>query len=513
MKCYKLVFSFKHFIKNSGSIILLILLFVYIGFFIYFTLKGISPIKVSISKIIFDDKDVDNKISPFFETNTRNKYKPKDNKSTKGNNPPKKQLVLRKMLIKKEIEKKVEKKEEKADEKKEKILDNKTKNPNQNKVNNIIIVDEPEDDNEKEKEKALKNQGDINIINPSLMKINNNVINNNNKNKDIVNKTNNKTIQIDASGTKSFYLNMNLGSSKKLKLRKDNKHSEKAEVRTLKSKVSKKSKKKEKKKKTNSEGEKTRKVKFKEILESSTSMIEEQIPKKEEITLDDYELNHLEYFDALKLDKRNYCQAYWSVLKRDQNIINTCFAFNDYNLFYVKMAKFIFVIANLMAMNALLFADKSFHKLFISGVHYYFSYQILQIVLSVIITYVVEIILCYLTFTDKYIYEIKSLPKKETNSNKIFSILKCIWNKLLIFYVVALVILIFYWYLISAFCAVYPNTQKIYIIDCLLSFIFFSIIPFIVYAITTLLRVIALKDNERKRLKCLFIIGTSFPLF
>ena len=179
----------------------------------------------------------------------------------------------------------------------------------------------------------------------------------------------------------------------------------------------------------------------------------------------------------------------------------------------MKIAKLIFIIANLMAMNALIFADKSFHKLFMSGVHYYFTYQILQIFLSVIITYVIEIILCYLTFTDKYIYEIKSLPKKETNSNKIFSILKCIRNKLLIFYVVALVILIFYWYLISAFCAVYPNTQKIYIIDCLLSFIFFSIIPFIVYAITTLLRVIALKDNERKRLKCLFIIGTSFPLF
>ena len=87
----------------------------------------------------------------------------------------------------------------------------------------------------------------------------------------------------------------------------------------------------EKKKKTNSEGEKPRKVKFKEILESSTSMIEEPIPKKEETNLDDYELNHLEYFDALKLDKRNYCQTYWSVLKRDQNIINICFAFNDYN--------------------------------------------------------------------------------------------------------------------------------------------------------------------------------------
>lgn len=234
-------------------IILLILLLAYIGFFIYFALKGISPINVSISKIIFDDKDVDNKISPFFEINTRNKYKPTENKSSKGNNPPKKQLVLRKMLIKKANENKVEKIEEKNNEKKDKINDNKTKTLNQNIniANNLIIVDEPEKDDEKEK--TLKNQKGINIINPAIMNLNNNVISNNNTSNDnkINHKKNNnfnekKTIQIVASGTKSFYLNMNLGSSKKLKLRKDNKRTEKDEIRTLKSKISKKRRKKRK---------------------------------------------------------------------------------------------------------------------------------------------------------------------------------------------------------------------------------------------------------------------------
>ena len=91
-----------------------------------------------------------------------------------------------------------------------------------------------------------------------------------------------------------------------------------------------------------------------------------------------------------------------------------------------------------MAMNAFLFADKSFHKFFMSGVNYYINYQILQIALSVIITCFFEIIVCYLTFTDKYIYEIKALPKKETNGNKIFDILKCIRYKLLIFLFVLL---------------------------------------------------------------------------
>ena len=57
-------------------------------------------------------------------------------------------------------------------------------------------------------------------------------------------------------------------------------------------------------------------------------------------------------------------------------------------------------------MNPLFFANKSFHKLFISGVHYYFEYQILQIFLSIIITSVLEVILCFLTKTDRHIYKI-----------------------------------------------------------------------------------------------------------
>ena len=196
---------------------------------------------------------------------------------------------------------------------------------------------------------------------------------------------------------------------------------------------------------------------------------------KDKKFFDDYELNHLDYFDALESDKRNYCQIYCSLLKRNQIIMHTFISCNDYNLLNVKFPKFIFIIASIMAMNAFLFADKSFHKLFISGVHYFFKYQILQIAISVAINYIVDIILCFLTMSDKFIYEIKSFDKKGFNGNKIFNILKCIKIKILIFYITTFVIIIFYWYFISAFCAVYPNTQKIYLIDCLLSFLIFLV--------------------------------------
>ena len=166
-----------------------------------------------------------------------------------------------------------------------------------------------------------------------------------------------------------------------------------------------------------------------------------------------------------------------------------------------------------MAMNAFLFADKSFHKLFMSGVRYYFNYQVLQIALSVIITYFLEVILCYITFTDRYIYEMKNFYKNEKNNEKIFKIMRYIRIKLITFFIVSFIILLFYWYFISAFCAVYPNTQKIYLIDCTISFVTFSIIPFIVYAVTSILRVITLQDRNKKRCKCLYKISRAFPIF
>ena len=299
---------------------------------------------------------------------------------------------------------------------------------------------------------------------------------------------------------------MNIGSSKKLNTKKDN------DAKSVKPAKFKK-KEKEKKEKNRSMEEKPKKsVKFK-VLESISSMIDKEPKKNERIILDDYELNHLDYLDALKLDDRNYCKIYCSILKRDQLIMNTFFACDDYNLYYIKAPKFIFILCTLMTINAFLFNDKSFHKLFISGVNYYFNYQVLQIVLSVIITYVVEVVLCYLTHTDKYVYEIKSLPKNEINSEQVFNILKCIRKKLIAFYAIIFAILLFYWYSVSAFCAVYPNTQKIYLIDCLLSFIFLSLIPFVTYAIVTIFRVISLRDKDQKKFNCLYKIGQLFPIF
>ena len=74
--------------------------------------------------------------------------------------------------------------------------------------------------------------------------------------------------------------------------------------------------------------------------------------------------------------------------------------------------------------------------------------------------------------TDIQYYQIKELLKeKNINQKHILLVMKCVKNKIIIFYVFTFLFFMFFWYLISAFCAVYANTQRIFITDSISSFI------------------------------------------
>ena len=68
---------------------------------------------------------------------------------------------------------------------------------------------------------------------------------------------------------------------------------------------------------------------------------------------------------------------------------------------------------------------------------------------------------------------------------------------------------LFYWYFISAFCAVYKNTQIAFIIDCAISFIVYLIDPFFVYGLLVLIRIIGIKC----KMENIFNLGRIFPIF
>ena len=58
----------------------------------------------------------------------------------------------------------------------------------------------------------------------------------------------------------------------------------------------------------------------------------------------DYEMNNLSYELALKYDKRDFCEYYFSLIRTKQLIFFSFCNFNDYNSGIVKKFIFFFII-------------------------------------------------------------------------------------------------------------------------------------------------------------------------
>jgi len=238
------------------------------------------------------------------------------------------------------------------------------------------------------------------------------------------------------------------------------------------------------KEKLNNNNYKSKKIsKFSKKIWANKENISEDLILTKLGKLDNFELNNLEYEDALILDQRNFWQIYWSLLKRENILLFTFYFHNDYNLYYVKNARFIFLLATDMAMNVFFFADETMNKLYLSYGEYDFVQQIPQIVYSKLTSIILETFLCYLSLTDKHYYQIKALTKSD--KVEIFKIIKCTRIKLVIFFVFTFIIFLFYLYLVTAFCAVYENTEIVYIKDSLSSFAFGLLLSLIIYLLPT----------------------------
>ena len=253
--------------------------------------------------------------------------------------------------------------------------------------------------------------------------------------------------------------------------------------------------------------------KRKSDLLSKKKPIKEDNEDNEEKKFDDFQLNNLEYLEAIEYDKRNFIQTYWSILKREHIIIFTFFIRNDYNLVHVKFSRFFFLICTDMAMNVIFFTDDSMHKVYKNYGKYDFLEQIPQIIYSTAVSQALELILCYLSLTDKHLYEIKEIKNIQRKMDVVFKILRCVKFKLAGFYIFTFIFFVFYWYLVASFCAVYQNTQIIFIKDSISSFLVGLLYPFILYLFPAFLRIIALKDRNKKRLKIIFKISDVIPIF
>ena len=416
MICYNLVFNFKIFIKNVGSIVTLLFFIVYIVFMIYYCKKDIYPLKVEISKILFVNMNEKPEYSIKFGIKNFEKtdFKEKKNLTTqkisikkKAKNPPKKLNPIRIGGNNNNIKTTKEKKSDITLISKSSRRDLKT--------NTINIID-----NKKEKN-SLFRKGTINA--------------------------NNKIDNIDSN---ELFSN---------EIKKDDNNN------------------------------------------------------KNDYNYDNFELNNLEYDEAYELDKRGFCRTYWSVLLREHIFLFTFFSCKDYNLFYIKIERFFTLICIEMTMNGLFFVHESMHRKYINNEEFTFVQKIPQLLFTLIFSHIIEVILCFFGMTDSVIYKIKELSKTEKSSEKIIDIITCMRKKLIGFFIFTFILFLFNWYFISAFCAVYQNTQKIFLRDTAVSYLTAMIDPFIIYGLTTFLRYFSLIRCFNKKFGCIYKISELIPIF
>ena len=449
LKCYKLIIQISLIIKNIGEILMTILFIIFIILVIIYLFNGQKQIIKYIDLII--------------------KLKNANNMKNSAGNKPQEEKPKKTNKKKKNSKKKKLKKEN------NKLSLNKTKKSKKivkSKFKEINTQEEPP----KKKKRKLSNR----------------IISNNNNNN---NNNNNISSYDNASRAPLPGRSINNNPLFNVHIMKPQKYSETFTKKVQEEKYEKKEKfenifldnnKKSIENKSNDNIIEQKKINLNKIQEQSHQ------------NLNDHEMNNLEYDMALAYDKRTFFQYYLSLLKKKQLILFTFVPINDYNLMYIKIILFIMSFSLFFTINGFFFSDKTMHKVYEDYGSYDFLYQIPQIFYSTMVCAVINIILKQLSLSEKNILEIKGEPL-ENIDQKSTKIKDCLKIKYALFFILSFLLMAFFWYFISCFCAVYPNTQIILIEDTLISFITSMIYPFGLNLLPPMFRIPALRAKKKDK--------------
>ena len=226
---------------------------------------------------------------------------------------------------------------------------------------------------------------------------------------------------------------------------------------------------------------------------------ESQNNKEERIEYDKYnfideELNSLSYDLAFKYDKRTYFQYYLSLLKQKHLIVFTFCNNKDYNILVLKLSLLLSSFALYFAVNALFFNDSTMHDIYEQSGNSTIISQISNIFYSTIISSFINIVIKKLGLSNNDMIRIKQIPNETEGLRQSIILMKKLKIKFAIFFCLTFILVSFFWYFISAFCAVYKNTQNILIENTFLSFFLSLLYPFGINLIPGLLRIHSLKN-------------------
>ena len=211
------------------------------------------------------------------------------------------------------------------------------------------------------------------------------------------------------------------------------------------------------------------------------------------------EINILSYDLALQYDKRVYCEYYISLIKSKHNLIFSFYYNEDYNSKIIKMDLFFISLAGYYAINGLFFNDDTMHKIYETKGKYNLEYNIPRIIYSSLISIVLNKILKVLALSNDAILDFKQIKNKNDIDKEKNNLLNKLKIKFILYYIISSILILFFWYYISMFGAIYKNTQVHLLKDTLISFGLSLIYPFGIYLLPGIFRIPALSNRKNKK--------------
>ena len=452
MKCYKLIFQSKYIKKNFGFIFMIIILICFLILVLIYTIKGRKKIDYFINLILKKKDDNKNKINYNKKIWSTKTVTIKDIKK-----------------IKNEKNKKPHYNERNKTDYNEKIMKHKKKESEfQKYLKTQLIINsrisgnfEPPLKKKKSKEESFKaNKRDDKILTISYGEL----ISTDNKNR---------------------YNNLNINS-----IKEENLHFKRANWKNKTSII-----------KSNKFKINIHKIydKKKKLVKYNKNNDNSYVDNNNYQNLNDQELNILDYEIAIKLDKRTFFQYYYSLLKKKQLIMFTFLPSNDYNLIVFKIILFLMALSLCLIVNAFFFSSKKMHEIYKSNGKYNIILKIPQLLYSSLISTFINLILRTLSLSENGLLAIKKQKSLQSGLKKAKKVRTYLRIKFIVFICLSLVLIIFFWYYLSCFCAIYANTQVILIKDSLASLALSMAYPFGLCLIPGFFRISALRAKNHDK--------------
>ena len=436
IRCYNLVFSFKNKLNNIGFWIFLILTIGHIPLLIIYFYNGLKPIKEYLIKEMV-------KYGYISKKDTKELFSKDNNKNEKSN---------------KNAEEKSESKLKKKKSKKK--LDKLHSPPKKNSGNKNKMIS------------LISNKIDL-IDSSSTNKI----------------KEQNNKIFDELNNIVSENENPSSKVRKKRIKKHENNTSEK--VKTKKILIKKPNKKKNRNSSiapTQGDFPDEKQIKHNNnIINLSLINININNPTSYKITGSNHVLNIYTFEEAIKYDMRSLFRIYYIYLLAKQSIFHAFLFKSPLELFPLRFCLLIFIISSDLALNALFYFDDKISEKYryTKGLLLFaFSNNITVILLSTAIGFILLTLFTKLSNSTNEIRRVFKEEEKKLKKDKKYKvtedrkkeilkeielILKRYKIKVIVFIVIELILILFFWYYVTAFCHVYSSTQKSWLWDSFLS--------------------------------------------